>query len=467
MNVESYVLPGAANTVANGALWLQISPTKSVVVYGSSNLLVVYDAESLVVDCTLKGHQSRVNALTSLRNRSANISSDENVKDILEVISSSDDGTLRVWQLTLGEASSKDFSWKEKQVLDASESNSGFGKMILDAINISNGGSIIVTSDVNGTVFIWYRRHYDCIFKLVEQFECARSQLPHTIKVISLYGSSINAQEQYDTILLVLGTVDSRILFRTANVFDFDTINSPSITSSSSSSMGSNIIFKPCGFLSGHEDWITCLADISVMHSNNSGVSDNCNENAMSMSIANDIYFASGSQDSKIRVWKISLLSRKNVTNTVQPVKSNADLALDSVIDQEDELFADTSDVVLVHDEEEESANARLMIDITSGKPFDSNNSNSDSDSNSTTEPIQQCDSFGIFLEAICLGHEDWITSLHWMRSSSTSSHSDGICSESDKELRLFSTSMDRNMIIWSPDKFSGVWAPMVRTNRL
>jgi elongator complex protein 2 len=65
---------------------------------------------------------------------------------------------------------------------------------------------------------------------------------------------------------------------------------------------------------------------------------------------------------------------------------------------------------------------------------------------------------YAVLLESLLVGHEDWVTSVHWMPAAVGSSPEDAI------EYRLFSTSMDRNMVIWSPDASAGgVWVPKVR----
>ena len=66
-----------------------------------------------------------------------------------------------------------------------------------------------------------------------------------------------------------------------------------------------------------------------------------------------------------------------------------------------------------------------------------------------------------VFLEALLVGHEDWVTSVHWMTTQphDNSNNTTGF----SHHYRLFSTSMDRNMILWSPDADSGIWIPTTR----
>lgn len=70
-----------------------------------------------------------------------------------------------------------------------------------------------------------------------------------------------------------------------------------------------------------------------------------------------------------------------------------------------------------------------------------------------------------ITLDALLIGHEEWVTGVEWMDTVTQipdfqNNGGRAVHSHCD---RLFSTSMDRNMIIWTPDDVSGVWNPNVR----
>jgi elongator complex protein 2 len=66
------------------------------------------------------------------------------------------------------------------------------------------------------------------------------------------------------------------------------------------------------------------------------------------------------------------------------------------------------------------------------------------------------------------VGHEDWVTSLSWLSLviEKNSRQSGGEVQEQINKLRLFSTSMDRNMVIWAITTGIGageIWSPVVR----
>lgn len=56
--------------------------------------------------------------------------------------------------------------------------------------------------------------------------------------------------------------------------------------------------------------------------------------------------------------------------------------------------------------------------------------------------------SYGISLEALLIGHEGWVTALHWSPTSPR---------------RLLTTSADNSMIIWAPEPHSAIWTAQHR----
>ncbi|KGK39454.1 hypothetical protein JL09_g1382 [Pichia kudriavzevii] len=58
-----------------------------------------------------------------------------------------------------------------------------------------------------------------------------------------------------------------------------------------------------------------------------------------------------------------------------------------------------------------------------------------------------------IFLDAILMGHDDWISTVSWKPTSS----------DSEQDLLLLSSSADSSIMIWKSDPVSGVWFPDIR----
>ncbi len=156
--------------------------------------------------------------------------------------------------------------------------------------------------------------------------------------------------------------------------------------------------------LYGHEDWVSCLTSARLSDGN--------------------IMMISGSQDCKIRLWRVSeIASASDVINTIDndnaTMLNDGDGADDDDDDDDDEGDAEKNAPV---EEEESNLDARIKFAVTNG----SSSSSSSSDR-----------AYAVYMEAICVGHEDWVTSVQWVET------------DTEEDLCFISTSMDRNIIIW------------------
>ena len=149
------------------------------------------------------------------------------------------------------------------------------------------------------------------------------------------------------------------------------------------------------GSLSGHEDWVTSI--------------DHC-------LTERGLLVASGSQDAKIRLWQVS------TSHSTEGVSTLLELVETQHLEEEDEVEEEGADLIV----EESSGEARVVFQVSKTV-------------------------FSISLEALLIGHEDWVTSVHFLPFPVA-----GI-------RPLVSTSMDRNIIIWLPDPTSGIWVPSTR----
>ncbi|XP_072186030.1 elongator complex protein 2 isoform X1 [Excalfactoria chinensis] len=68
---------------------------------------------------------------------------------------------------------------------------------------------------------------------------------------------------------------------------------------------------------------------------------------------------------------------------------------------------------------------------------------------------------YAITLESVLAGHENWVYAVHWQPSFSKAGGS------MQQPMRLLSASMDKTVIIWEPDKESGVWLEQVRVGEV
>ncbi|XP_009698023.1 PREDICTED: elongator complex protein 2, partial [Cariama cristata] len=67
---------------------------------------------------------------------------------------------------------------------------------------------------------------------------------------------------------------------------------------------------------------------------------------------------------------------------------------------------------------------------------------------------------YAVTLESVLAGHENWVYAVHWQPSFSK----DG---SMQQPMRILSASMDKTVIIWEPDKESGVWLEQVRVGEV
>ncbi|KAB1205610.1 Elongator complex protein 2 [Morella rubra] len=71
--------------------------------------------------------------------------------------------------------------------------------------------------------------------------------------------------------------------------------------------------------------------------------------------------------------------------------------------------------------------------------------------------------SYQISLESLLIGHEDWVYSVEWQPPSTSSLHG----SDCYQPQSILSASMDKTMMIWQPEKTSGIWMNVVTVGEL
>lgn len=68
--------------------------------------------------------------------------------------------------------------------------------------------------------------------------------------------------------------------------------------------------------------------------------------------------------------------------------------------------------------------------------------------------------SYQVSLESLLVGHEDWVYSVEWQPP-----YFDG--RESHQPMSILSASMDKTMMIWKPEKNTGIWVNVVTVGEL
>lgn len=154
--------------------------------------------------------------------------------------------------------------------------------------------------------------------------------------------------------------------------------------------------------LEGHEDWIRSL-DLTAFPSQQGQEEDE-----------DDLMLASASQDSYIRLWRITRLV--DTLSAAEPTTQTTDeLDTDMLDDFERRMTGDTGGSTRPGTQLSTKAHLITLPSAT----------------------------YGINLEALLIGHEGWVTNAHWSPS---------------LPRRLLSTSADNSMIIWAPEPHSAVW---------
>ena len=422
LKADCQFIGGACNTVADGVAWFTHgSEDQTLLAFSTSNLVSIANPNlhSPQLICTLKGHEKNVTAISCL----------QSVDGIIELVSGSEDGAIKIWRhqckqdLTFCACCNVD----EWECIAENSFLMDSAVVALTTLSTSSG-AVIAASGASGHICIWCRSESSLVspnaFVLVETTLQPPSQMAHRLHLVSLPSEAASATSS-DGLMLLIGSVDSRIYVWTSS---FQSMICPPMFGGVNSSR----IFQVAGVLSGHEEWVTCMC--STITSQKS------------------LFIASGSQDCKVRIWRVELIS-SNISNDEKsgPEHDVEDLVPNEEDDEVDEFAAPEKSESMPGNhagcEEEESAEARLHFTALTR--------------NSGTSH-QTANRYAVFLEALLVGHEDWVTNINWVPRCKLASAPENINKSMD-EFRLYSASMDRNMVLWCPDLHSGVWLPAVR----
>lgn len=476
MITKAEALITAANTGNSSVLWL--SPKRDdtdcankrgsagVIAYATHNLIAIVDIircgndgcgeeiwrEDVV--CTLRGHSGTVTALSSFVK-----AFDIDNPGPVEIISGSRDETVKVWRCQKFPA--------DLSVWNCSFTLTGLRSPVvaLSTVHIACLGSLIAASDSTGRIVVWRRGVQQeqeelspsSLFQEVEVLDSKPAVMPNCLHLCCIpTGSqpSNTTSALPSFVALIIGGVDSRVHVRIATFLPSDPKSHTTAAmndklamkddgvkdnSFTSSSLALSPKFALLGYLVGHDEWVTCIDSIAVDEST--------------------VLIATGSQDSKIRIWRFSYSPPALVWSSpssssavsgslndaaevvvIDAVVSNPALG-DNIEDEGDDLEANEDDVKLSPDEI--TTEARLVFGFGKGTGRLSGGK------------------VNVYFDALLFGHEDWVTSVSWMaRSDNASSLQEG---EQVNKLRLFSTSIDRNMIIWQEEKDGAAWTPSSR----
>ena len=419
-NPSLEMISGAANTTGStGAVWIPARACDdhmSLLAYPLDKLVAISTVhgetkEGARVITTLRGHTSPVNGLSWL----------EVPGHGTEIYSCSEDGTVKVWRRTCTA------SMTEWQTVDTLTSLTGVA--IATTALLTPDSVILACSDSKGDLAIWRRTIIDSTFDVANTqiIHFPRAQTPHSLHLMQFVpnshagdaGSSssssrscVNSAAWAGTVLLA-GCMDARVHVSVAST--------------------TGGIFESVGALPGHEEWVTCIAS----RAHPLRCEDTISADTMTSLVA------TGSKDFKIRVWRFQAKRVAAIAVAESPVSmlasvidvDDADADGEDLQGDEDALAVavDNDDLVGLHE-------ARMTFMLPTGT--------------NTDEGLMSC---SIFLETLLVGHEDWVTSVNWLAPTG---------GDPQAPPQLFSTSMDRNMILWMPSTSGaaeGVWLPRCR----
>ena len=389
------------------------------------DIFVVFACQSVL--CTLPGHLDRLTTLTKLSDISKPGSSDNKTS----VVSSGADGQVIVWE---HEADAPLTCWNVVARLQLGSK----GAIATHSCLSTSLGTLIAASNSHGTLVLWHRPkgvlnvegNESGGFVMLETLQMLPNTMPYDLSLMDLPNDSekYSPHTSYNSVLLVIGGVDSKVHLRLLPLMQNDSVMSFATATSL------------VGVLSGHDDWIRCLTEAAYMTNSKSNITS--------------LFFASGSQDSKIRIWRVTPVTTTGAGSTSNVVTEDSFLENDENDDEETNQLQEGSIVA----DEEGLGEARCV--------FTGNTC-----SRSTTElSSRNCD-YLVTLDALLVGHEDWVSSVHWIVDDGTArtevdpskSIDSFYIARDGPQMKLFSTSMDRNMVIWSPEVETGIWLPTTR----
>nr|XP_058967609.1 elongator complex protein 2-like [Pocillopora verrucosa]XP_058967610.1 elongator complex protein 2-like [Pocillopora verrucosa] len=302
------------------------------------------------VEHILNGHKDRVNCVRWIPR--------PGFEEEDELVSGSTDKSVIVWQKN----ADQDYTWKVSSVLEGHQGAvNAVAAVILPVSDNSRATrTIIVSASADSSVRIWERKQTEGNFTCLQTVSYGNGFIL-AVAISLLPGTSVP--------VIACGGEDCKVHLFTEK---------------------DNKFMKVQGLL-GHEDWI---------RGTNFALED-----------GGDLLLVSCSQDSFIRIWRISL--------SLKYPESDSDILQDEF--KELKL---TSNVFSV---------------INEGSSKD----------------------FSVVLESVLTGHEGWIYGVHWHPAIR---RGDGSFTQ---PMSLLSASMDKTLIVWAPDKESGVWLEKVRVGEV
>ena len=400
-----YVAAGC-NRVVGALDWCE----EGLIAYCAHHAIAIYNPATSSIISTLLGHTDTVTCLRWFKTSDFGLESKTNSSSLgspgpqtLALASGGGDGSICIWVLTLD---NPNHPWTLAATLPAH-------KAAITSISIHNAGSpgqiVLVTTAGDGDVSIWSTTRSithptSLLSSSLDTSSPVSSTFWNEVQCIS-YGtklqhcSAITAlPSDHQNLILALGGVDGKVRLLLSSSSQSTTTHSTTNENfKNSTSLGE---FKLVCELAGHQNWVRGLAFTYQKDGDDSKNSK--------------ILLASASQDRYIRLWAITpnTLSTTDLHSTSKSSTTGSSTNLAASLMR----FA---------------PRPRFTIS-SSGVTYQAS------------------------LEALLIGHEDWVHSVAWKPRSSGGENGLREGEEEEDVPCLLSASMDRTMALWVPDKATG-----------
>ena len=319
--IQKQIIAGNVNNNSSSILWIKLNNNNSYIVYGSSNIIVICEAETQKIIRTLCGHKANITDLYHIKNENEKEEND-NTNNEIHLLSISEDKTMRYWCV------SNEILLKS-QIFD---NISDYPLLKMAAYTTwSNKEIIAVIVNTNMELLIQYLSHHSSendsdnnnnIIALANtRIKLPSAQMANCIHLI---------ETADNTLLILIGGLDSKIHVKAINLKELRSNNRSSNGNGNSDGEIVQGIIKVTnmGILISHQDWVTGLCSVKTPKKN-----DYENEN--------EVFIASSSQDRKICIWRLT-------SNPISETETSCDLNpnienLSIIHDDEDDENAATA----------------------------------------------------------------------------------------------------------------------------
>ncbi|GAB5032433.1 elongator complex protein 2-like [Nannochloropsis oceanica] len=428
VGAESVFISAACNSFSQCLAWAkEVLPvdkeenTSLVVAYGAHEWVALATAEGEVRH-SLRGHGGKVHCVAWLVPRQV-------------LVSGAADGTVRIWEQNKNRS-----AWMCTEIIRPTK-----GETATASINrLAVLGGCLIAAVTTLSVTVWQCSHSRCtdsdstwteIFAVV----LPPTQIPYAVALVPLSGQEDEGVEEdgIGEVALFVGAVDAKIHIWNGRV--------PRKMKQEEGGGGKSTSpdWKRAGSLVGHQDWVRSLAwrPLSRAHEDHLQHQEGFEkreQQQLQRGRAGDggVWVASGAHDGRIRLWRIEPMEGSKALHA--KVKETMRKAGGG--EYNDEENNDDGEERVRVDEEADNDEVRLVIEG------------------------EQC-KYGVRLDALLVGHTDWVTGLCWHPQSK---HFLSQPQQQERQpLALLSCSMDRSLIIWRPEGARGVWTPRVRLGDL